>query len=106
MRADRRNPPATLRPRAQNLLDGREHRRKILGFLPQQGVDVRAWSIPCTALSGDLLDLGERQSEPTRLGDESERTQYFDGVDAITRCRPPRARHDAACFIQAERLAC
>ena len=53
----------------------------------------------------DVADLLQRKAEPARLGDEVQDAQDLSVVHAIAGWAPPRLRHDAACFIEAQRLA-
>jgi len=52
-----------------------------------------------------VADLLQRQAEPAGLGDEVQDAQDVRLVHAIAGGRPPRLRHDAARFIQTQRLA-
>ena len=52
----------------------------------------------------DVADLLQREAEPARLGNEVQDAQDISVVRAIPRWRPPWLGHDAACFVESQRL--
>ena len=52
-----------------------------------------------------MADLLQREAEAARLGDEVQDAQDISVVHAIPCAGASRRRHDAACFIEAQRLA-
>jgi hypothetical protein len=66
---------------------------------------VNAWPTLRRPQVDDVADLLQREAEPARLGDEVQDAQDISVVHAIPCGGASRRRHDAACFIEAQRLA-
>ncbi len=52
-----------------------------------------------------MTDLLQRETEPARLGDEVQHTEHVGRIHAIPGAGASRLRHDAPCFVEAQRLA-
>ena len=64
-----------------------------------------AWTPLGTPERHDVADLLQREAEPARLDDEVQDAQDISVVHAIPGGGASRLRHDAACFVEAQRLA-
>jgi len=74
-------------------------------LLFQQRAHVDAWTRLRTPERHDMADLLQREAEPARLRDEVQHTEHVGRIHAIPGGGASRLRHDAACFVEAQRLA-
>ena len=70
-------------PRAENGAHAGEQAFKVGRLLLQQCAEMRARRGPRTAEYNDMLDLRERQAEPTGLTDEREQLQHFGWIEPV-----------------------
>src|SRR5206468_9073031 len=75
IRTNRRVAPVRA-PRPEDAAHAGQHAFKVGGFLLQERPDMDARRGPRAAERDDLLDLRERQAEPTSLTDECEQPQH------------------------------
>jgi len=92
-------------PAVENFLHFLSQAVEVRQLLFQQRAHVNAWPTFRRPQVDDVADLLQRKAEPARLGDEVQDVQDLSVVHAIAGWGPPRLRHDAACFIEAQRLA-
>jgi hypothetical protein len=70
-------------PRAKDAAHAGKQAFKIGRFLFQQCAEMPARRGPRAAEHNDMLDLRERQAEPTSLTDECEQLQHVGGIAPI-----------------------
>ena len=66
---------------------------------------VRAGESACPTNRDDLLDLGQREPQPTRPGDELEDADRVAVIDPIAGQRPPWRRQDPRGLVEPQRLS-
>ena len=94
-----------LGPPAQDATDTGKQRGQLDGFPFQQCPHVRTGHRPRTALTGNLRDLPESESEATGLRDERQDAQHVRWIHAIAGWGPSGAWNDAPRFVQTQGLA-
>ena len=72
-------------PRAEDAAHAREQAFEVGRLLLQQCAEMRARRGPRAAEDNDMLDLRERQAEPTSLTDEREQLQHIGWIAPIDR---------------------
>jgi len=82
IRTDRRVAPVRA-PRAEDAAHAREQAFKIGRFLLQQCAEMRARRGPRASEHNDMLDLRERQAEPTSMADEGEQLQHIGWIAPV-----------------------
>jgi hypothetical protein len=82
IRTDRRVAPVRA-PRAKDAAHAGEQAFKVGRLLLQQCAEMRARRGPRAAEHNDMLDLRERQAEPTSLTDEREQLQHIGWIAPI-----------------------
>jgi len=79
-------------PRAEDAAHAGEQAFKVGRLLLQQCAEMRARRGPRAAEYNDVLDLCERQAEPTGLTDEREQLQHIGWIEPVARWLPTRRR--------------
>ena len=90
-------------PPAQDATDTGKQRGRLDGFPFEQCPHVRTGHRPRTALTGNLGDLPESESEATGLRDERQDAQHDRWINAIAGWGP--SGNDAPRFVQTQGLA-
>lgn len=86
-------------------MDISEHPFQVFRLLLQECADVSAWRGPRSSERDYVLDLRQRQAEPTSLADEREQPQHVGWIAPVAGRLALRGRKNAARLVQPERLS-
>ena len=86
-------------PPFEDAADFGEKRLQVGFLLHQQAPNVGARRRPGASKADDVLDLRQRQPQPSALLNEAEQDKDVIGIGAVARSGAPRRWQDAACLI-------
>jgi hypothetical protein len=81
-----------------------QHRLKVARFLAEQPAHVVAWSCARPAERDDVLNLGQRQTEPPALLNEAQNSQNIRTVYAVSGAGSAWRRQNTARLVQSQSL--